>query len=83
VRIDRPKRTVPSPVDAFLEDRGDKKVPQHHLTCLCSNVHTIPSRGPTSGGASLYGTEHNDIVLWRRLLAFQRHVTEVASVLIG
>ena len=26
VRIDRPKRTVPSPVTAFLEDRGDKKV---------------------------------------------------------
>ena len=26
VRIDRPKRTVPTPVDAFLEDRGDKKV---------------------------------------------------------
>ena len=26
VRIDRPKQTVPTPVYAFLEERGDKKV---------------------------------------------------------
>ena len=26
VRIDRPKQTVPTPVNAFLEERGDKKV---------------------------------------------------------
>ena len=26
VRIDRPKQTVPTPVDAFLEERGDRKV---------------------------------------------------------
>ena len=33
VRIDRPKRTVPTPVEAFLEDRGDKKVTLH-LHCV-------------------------------------------------
>lgn len=44
VRIDRPKRTVPSPVDAFLEDRGDKKVsPSLHTATLC--CRTQPGHG--------------------------------------
>ncbi|CAK0738468.1 hypothetical protein CVIRNUC_001047 [Coccomyxa viridis] len=40
VRIDRPKQTVPTPVNAFLEERGDKKVGYVHLTAFNARALT-------------------------------------------